>query len=83
MIPRSYLVLLLASLAILLVTFPVVMAGFGLASGMGDAGAAAVLWYLGMTNLALLAIVLILLICTLALVVAYQRHDVEEEVDEE
>lgn len=83
MIPRSFLVGLLLGVAVLLVAFAVVMGGYGLAAGTGDAGAAAVFWYLGMALLALLAIVLILLICTLALVVAGPREENQEEVEDE
>jgi hypothetical protein len=81
-IPRSYLFALLVSFAILLVTFAVVMAGYGLAKGMGDTAAAAVLWYLGMTSLAALVILLILLICTMALIMVGPSGR-QEEADEE
>jgi len=81
-IPRSFLLALLLAVAVLLVTFAVVMGGYGLASGTGDVAAATVLWYLGMTLLALLAIVLILLICTLAIVVGVKGETRREEIDE-
>lgn len=83
MIPRSFLLGLLLALAILLVSFAVVMGGYGLASGTGDANAAAVFWYLGMAILTLLVIDLILLIGTMAFVVlgpgAERRERREEE----
>lgn len=66
---RSVITALVLALPVLLVVFAVLMAAFGLSTAVGDAAAARVLWWGGMSCLILLTSDLILLIAAIGAVV--------------
>jgi ABC-type nickel/cobalt efflux system permease component RcnA len=66
-IPRRLLLSLIASLAVLLVAFAVVIAGYALVSAAQDTAAAQALWWVGMSLLMLVLVDLVLLVGVLAL----------------
>lgn len=67
MIPRRLLLSLIASLAVLLVAFAVVIAGYALVSVAQDTAAAQALWWVAMSLLMLVLVDLVLLVGVLAL----------------
>lgn len=67
MIPRTLVLYLLAALAVLLVSLPVVLGGYVLTSAGQDTGAATLLWRTAMTLLMLIVVNLVLLVAAVAL----------------
>jgi hypothetical protein len=66
-IPKRFIVALLIALTVLLVSFCVLMGGYGLALGMQDEVGAAVFWWIAMACLVLKVVVLVLLVGVLAM----------------
>ena len=65
MIPRFVLPTLFALFAVLIITFGVLMGGYGIATAVGDADGGYVLWWLAMSCIILLTIDCLLLLATL------------------
>jgi len=80
-IPKRFIVALLIALTVLLVSFCVLMGGYGLAQGMHDQVGATVLWWIAMACLILKVVVLVLLVGVLA-IHAISQSDVRSEQDQ-